>query len=165
MEDGWKRIIRDLADRDSDATYKGFISLIVEDEDLGTVAIDTWVSPTTATQFNITPKNFSYATGSVVYTGSKRVLVEVETVQTVTVAGGITAEAEITNGANGAACEDGAMSASGSFGGVIALQTVCRFYIDPDDTVDVFTKQTSVAGGANITIVKGLYHINIIDVA
>lgn len=166
MEDGWKRIIRELQEEDASATYKGYISLVVNSEDLGTVAQNVWVSPTTATLFgSLPPKNFSYETGSIVYTGDRTVRIEVESIQSVTVGGlGNDASAEVTSGVNGAQCIDGIMPASSAFGGVIPLHTTCMFNIEAGDTLDVFIRQTSEVAGANITINNGVYHVKIIDV-
>ena len=162
MEDGWKRLIRELQEK---SEANGYISLEVQNEDLGTLALNEWASPTTATLFGgLPPKNFSYETGSIVYTGTKKVRVDMMSVQSVLVAAGNQAEAEISNGFNGVVCQSGRMPASSAFGGVIPLDTVCTFEIEQGDTLDSFTSQTSEAGGANVTIVKGVYHVWVIDV-
>jgi hypothetical protein len=162
MEDGWKRLVRELQER---AEGMGYISLEVQNEDLGTLAQNAWASPTTATLFgNLPPKNFSYDTGSIVYTGTKKARVFMNSIESVLVAGGNQAEAEITNGFNNTQCLSGIMPASSAFGGVIPLDTMCAFEIEPGDTLDAYTRQTSEVGGANVTIVKGVYHVWIYDI-
>lgn len=164
MEDGWQRVLRELQQEQANATYKGYISLVISNENLGTVAQNVWVSPTTATLFGgLEPLNFSYETGSVVYTGDRPVRIEIESIQSITVGGvGNDATAEVTSGVNGAQCVSGIMPASSAFGGVIPLHTTCMFDIEPNDTLDAFIRQTSEVAGANITIVKGVYHVKII---
>lgn len=164
MEDGWKRILREIQEEQANATYKGYISLEITDEDLGILAQNVWASPTTATLFGSQqPLNFDYTTGSIVYTGDKSVKVEVEAIQSVTVGGGVSATAEVSTGVNSVVCTSGIMPASSAFGGVIPLHTTCMFEIDLGDTLDAFIRQTSEAGGANVTINRGVYHVKIID--
>ena len=162
MEDGWKRIIRKL----QDAGYKAYASLEADIEDLGIVAQDVWISPTQVTLFGgLTPLNFTYGDGSLTYTGNKPIRVLVESIQSIIVGGvGNSATAEITNGVNGVPCTSGIMPASSAFDGAIPLHTSCTFDIDPGDTIDTFTRQTSEALGANITILRGVYTITTIDV-
>jgi len=163
MSDGWQRLLRKLEERAE--AMASYISLEVENEDLGTLAQNVWASPTTAILFgNLPPKNFSYNTGNIVYTGTKKIRVDMMSIQSVLVAGGNQGEAEITNGFNGTQCESGRMPASSAFGGVIPLDTVCTFELEPGDTLDSFTRQTSEVGGANVTIVKGVYHVWVVDV-
>lgn len=143
----------------------GYISLEIENEDLGTLLQDEWASPITATLFgNLPPKNFDYSTGSVVYTGSKKARVEVNFIASITVGGvGNDASAEITNGVDGVQCLSGIMPASSAFGGAIPLDTVCHFEIEQGETLDGFIRQTSQAS-AQVIILKGVYHVKIIDI-
>lgn len=165
MEDGWKRIVRNLADAYNKLLYNAYASLEADQEDLGTVAVNTWVSPSNVTLFGgLQPKNFLYGNGSLTYTGTKPIRITVESIQSVTVSGGANATAEITNGVNGVPCTRGIMPASSAFGGAIPLHTTCTFEIQPGDTLDTFTRQTSESGGANITILRGVYTILTVDV-
>ena len=161
MDDGWKRIVRGL----QDAGYKAYASLEADTEDLGIVAVNTWISPTQVTLFGgLIPKHFSYVDGSLTYTGNKPIRVMVESIQSVIVGGvGNNASAEITNGVNGVPCTSGIMPASSAFDGAIPLHTTCTFDIDPGDTLDTFTRQTSEVAGGNITILRGVYTITTID--
>lgn len=164
MEDGWKRILRNLQEEKGDATFKAYASLEADNENLGVVAVDTWISPTNVTLFNgLTPKNFEYGGGTLTYIGDKPIRVTVESIQSITVAGGNDATAEITNGVNGVPSTSGIMPASSAFGGAIPLHTTCTFDIQPNDTIDTFTRQTSEPTGANITILRGVYTISLVD--
>lgn len=165
MEDGWKRIVRRLQDEKSDATYKAYASLTAETEDLGNVEVNTWVSPSDISLFGgLAPKNFEYVAGSLKYIGEKPIRVTFESINSITVGGaGNDASAEITNGVNGVPCISGIMPASSAFGGIIPLHTSCVFEIETGDVLDSFVRQTSEAGGANITILKGVYHCRLVD--
>lgn len=159
IPDGWQRIIRDLQGQANGV--EGYISLKVENEDLGLVLDDTWVSPTGAVQVG-NSKNFSYVDGKIVYTGEPDVLVSLQSYQAVTIAG-LTAEVNGTGGLNGVPCENFAMPASSSFGNVAVADNQCRFEMFTGDTLDAFVKHTE-GGPANVTLTKGVYHVTILDV-
>ena len=156
MFDGWKRLIRKLEDS------RGYISLMVDGEDLGSLEQGIWASPTLGTVIRNNDK-FAYEGGQVVYKGQEDVIVRLNYYQSVELDGVVQATVAGTCGVNSVVDDTYTISNSSTFGGNIDVINEATLEISNGDTIDVFIKQDTQAQ-ANVTIVKGLYHIQIIDV-
>lgn len=162
MEDGWKRVIRELVYR---SEGMGYASLQSDGELFVNVPINTFVSPSNVTLFNgLSTKVFSYGGGSLTYIGERPCRALVFSTQTLLIDGGNQSSSEITNGKNGIQCTSGIQHSSSAFNGEILQHSECAFDLVNGDTLDVFMNQTSAVGGADIELLHGTYHVLITDV-